>query len=92
MFHIGQQVVCIDDPNPDVPMSGLYRGGVYTISEIFSARARRGIVVQFQFEELQWNGNAKYIHGFWSGSFRPVKKTSIEIFTKLLAPTPELVS
>ena len=91
MFHIGQQVVCIQGTNPGDPMTAPYEGCVYTISAFLEGDIGSPLI-RLQFEELKWEGNERWLPGFWSGAFRPVKETNIEIFQKLLAPTPELVS
>jgi len=91
MFQLGQQVVCIESARPGDPMAAPYRGSVYTISEFSECPCERRCLM-LQFEELRWEGNESYVPGFNSGSFRPCKATNIEIFQKLLVPTPELVS
>ena len=89
MFHIGQQVVCISDEGVDGGRPFPCRGCVYTISEVFYCYADR---LTLQFEEIRWEGDGLFYPGFKPDRFRPVKKTNIEIFQRLLAPTPELVS
>jgi hypothetical protein len=90
MFHIGQQVVCIDDRNNDAGgRPNVCCGCVYTINEILDHGLNR---LAFQFLEKRWEGDDAFLPGYKSTCFRPCKTTSIEIFRKLLAPTPELVS
>ena len=89
MFHVGQQVVCIEDRywNPWVGDMSPVKGRVYTIREILiDAICRVGL----RFEEII-NAPHIYIDGqaeraFLGDRFRPVRKTNIDVFTAMLAP------
>jgi hypothetical protein len=92
-FDIGQQVVCINDKFSDnVGWRSTVRSfprlhSVYTIREII----RDDPLVGFCFYELV-NERHRFRSGyhepaFNSRNFRPVKKTSIEIFHRLMAPS-----
>jgi hypothetical protein len=91
-FHVGQQVVCIDDRFSDHEIwrravrSFPKLHGIYTIREIVESDGLLG----FCFYEIT-NPRAEFCNGylepaFKSRNFRPVKKTSIEIFERLLVP------
>lgn len=90
MFEIGQQVICISDNwhyrlyQEKMP----YKGGIYTIRGFNNRMEMLGLF----FEEII-NPILPYDEGleevsFHSVSFRPVKKTSIEVFRNLLVSTP----
>lgn len=92
-FRVGQQVVCVNDKfSDDKYWRRMVREfpklrSVYTVREIRDA----GGLVGFCFYEFQ-NPIALFSGGYFEPAFnvknfRPVKKTSIEIFEKLLAPT-----
>ncbi len=83
-FHVGQKVVCISDDwlhdgNPLVAPE-VVKGHVYTVVTIGSA----------PYPCLRLEGVSFYYH---QAGFRPVveRKTSIEVFTKMLKPVKELV-
>lgn len=87
MFHVGQQVVCVDDSrwvyDPTRVPFPLRRGCIYTVA---------GIEVDDEgcFLFLEEVPPCKTHDGsFRSSRFRPVRKTSIDIFTAMLAPTPK---
>jgi hypothetical protein len=89
MFEIGQQVVCINDSWYPVPENVAVRGGVYTIRGCRTYWNRGWLV----FEELVNPQQPTLLGGmnephFIADHFRPVKKTNIEVFTKLTAPAP----
>jgi hypothetical protein len=91
-FQVGQQVVCVNEKFSDdkywrqtVREFPKLRS-VYTIREIRDG----GNLVGFCFYEIK-NPIALFAAGYLEPAFnvknfRPVKKTSIEIFEKLLAP------
>jgi len=92
-FHIGQQVVCVDDKfSKEEYWRRSVRAfpqlhAIYTIREIIDY----GDLIGFCFYELT-NPRAYFSKGFHepafnSRNFRPVRKTSIEVFERLLAPT-----
>lgn len=91
MFEIGGQVVCIIgndgywyDFRTQTPTPGPHpqKGGVYTIRWITTYPGCKAL--GFDFEEILGDNQYRSDH------FRPVKKTSIEIFTKVLAPAPKV--
>lgn len=81
-FHVGQKVCCIDDSPGDVKRFRQYRlekGTVYTVSAIASHKGAPLI----QVAELPVPENC-----YWRASrFRPVRTTSIEVFTDMLVPS-----
>lgn len=91
MFHIGQQVVCVDDRFADRPdwrraihtLPRLY--GIYTIREI----VREGRVTGFCFEEIVHGparfGDCLLEPAFNSANFRPLATSNIEAFKRMLA-------
>lgn len=85
MFEVGQQVVCINDAwrhltGGSVPNPAPYLGQVVTISDAHQILGRCWLVIEGFGERYGWA--ADY--------FRPVRKTDISCFTKLLAPTPKV--
>jgi hypothetical protein len=91
-FHIGQQVVCVNDCFSQRPYwrravrTFPRLGSIYTIREICEEEG----LIGFMFEEIL-NHRAHFKSGydepaFNSRNFRPVRKTSIEMFRKLLVP------
>lgn len=99
MFEVGQQVVCIVDGPWVSPMMGTsltvkepVRGAIYTIREIVAPPSY--LLVGLCLEEIV---NPAVDFGqqygvrepdFDSRGFRPVRKTSIDVFTKILLKTP----
>jgi hypothetical protein len=91
-FYIGQQVVCVSEKFTN---NTLWRqtvrsipklNGIYTIRDMYEWGGRVGLY----FYEIV-SPSAQFIDGygepcFNSKNFRPVERTSIEIFEKLLAP------
>ncbi len=91
-FHVGQQVVCVNDqfsPRPSwrrTVRSFPKLHAIYTIREICEG----GGLVGFTFYEIV-NPRAHFACGysepaFNSKNFRPVRKTDIDVFKRLLAP------
>jgi hypothetical protein len=91
-FHVGQQVVCVDDRFSDHEIwrravrSFPKLRGVYTIREIIEDDG----LFAFCFFEIT-NPPAPFFNGclepaFNSENFRPVRKTSIEVLERLLVP------
>lgn len=92
-FYVGQVVVCIDD-------SGFYsdapgetypkKGGVYTVREVRPDEDGAGLllaeIVNPQFEWI--NGNVGEV-AFRVRRFRPAKTTSLDVFERMLAPSPK---
>jgi hypothetical protein len=93
MFYVGQQVVCIDTNYSREPT---WRAAVRRFPELYMVYTIRSIrfadpLIGFCFEEIV-HPPAHFSVGwvepaFDSRRFRPVKKTSIEVFRKLLLPT-----
>lgn len=96
MFRIGQQVVCIDDKDwrnpgligspaaPTTPVKGL----VYTVRGFSPSDAV--YLEEIVCAPYPWNWGIG--EGGWlRRRFRPVKETSIDIFTAMLAPKPQHV-
>jgi len=95
-FHVGQQVVCVSDWFCTCPY---WRRAVRTFPRLNAIYTIRGIrdgygdqrgLIGFCFYELS-NPRAQFARGdvepaFIRKHFRPVRKTSIELFEKLLAP------
>ena len=91
-FSIGQQVICVNDVFSKRKywrravrvFPKLY--SIYTIREIWDY----GDLIGFCFYEIvnprAYFGKGLHEPAFNSRNFRPVKKTSIEIFERLLAP------
>lgn len=91
MFEIGQQVVCIGDWSQESALQTPIRGQIYTIRGFCQQAMDEYGVAYLWFEELI-NPISSYRGcepAFLSYLFRPLRKTNIEIFTKLLAPTPK---
>jgi hypothetical protein len=95
-LHVGQQVVCINGVFSSCPY---WRAavtafpvlhGIYTIRSMREAHGLIGLC----FEEIvspHRHFSEGYVEpAFNSRNFRPVRRTSIEIFRRLLAPTDPL--
>ena len=96
-FHVGQQVVCVDDRfSRRKDWRRAVRvfpklNSIYTIREIFTEGDRVG----FCFYEIS-NPPAHFAKGylepaFNSRNFRPVKATNIEVFERLLVPANQRI-
>ncbi len=91
-FHIGQQVVCINDEfSPDPHWRRTVRTfpflhGIYTIREIHVEPPLVGFCFYEFGNPRSWFGIGYAEPAFNCRNFRPVKKTNIEAFEKLLAP------
>ena len=97
MFHIGQRVVCVNTENlVFADMKQLHKGGIYTIRGFLDGTAfDPGLGIYLE-EIIHPLINFEDPYGwlepsYWAWRFRPVidKKTSIEIFQKLLIPEKE---
>ena len=92
MFHVGQMVVCITSfphtPNKYVPRYPK-KGEVFTILEIYDHPTHPEGLLGFYFEEIICGTHPTYNmeYGFGSDSFRPVKKTSIDLFNEIALKT-----
>jgi len=86
-FHVGALVVCVDDGPSigDVPVD-LVRGRIYTVAAI--SKDGLGIDV-FEAPAVETELFDRF---YWIYRFRPVKKTSIEVFERLLKPTEHEVA
>ena len=89
MFYPGQKVECVDDtPNEwgDPPL--VVKGQVYTVRDCRRAIYRDGYGVTL----YELNHYPPY-SGFKAERFRPIveRKTSIEVFEKMLKPEKEKV-
>lgn len=97
MFHVGQQVVCIDDSQwrrDVVARWGIAlpsKGSVYTVCEILIGPSSGEPCIRL--EEIV-NPLCDFAEGrgeamFKARYFRPVRKTDISIFTAMLNPVKE---
>ena len=97
-FHVGQKVVCVERTVPLPP--GIYAplpswvpkvGGVYTIRDIMpSSHFDTGVRLE-EFVAPKALVNGRLFEPVWDASrFRPVRATSIDVFTAMLAPTPRV--
>jgi hypothetical protein len=91
-FAVKKQVVCIEGPER-LPFENEIQpviDGVYTIRRIKIHHSENRC--SFLLEEIV-NEQRQYTDGFgevsfFSTRFKPVKPTNIDVFTKLLNPTP----
>ncbi len=106
-FHIGQQVICVDDQfSSDPYWRSTVRAfpklkTIYTIREIIEGYGRQQGLIGFCLHEIvsppalfiAKDGWPLLEPAFNSKNFRPIRSTNIEIFKKLLVPKDrELVS
>jgi hypothetical protein len=92
-FHVGQQVVCVNDRfSRDMRWRQTVRNfpilnSIYTIREIHV----EGALVGFCFHEIlnpcRWFAAGFGEPAFNSRNFRPVRTTNIEVFKQMLVPT-----
>jgi hypothetical protein len=93
-FHIGQRVVCVSDRFSSEPV---WRAAVHTfpqIGRIYTIRdiCHRVDLVGLLLEEI-WHEPAWFCVGFVEPAFnvkhfRPLRKSDISIFKKMLEPVP----
>ncbi len=93
-FYRGQHVVCIGDRFSNEPT---WRAAIHTFPKLGSIYTIRDIcdregVIGLMFEEI-WHAPALFCVGlvepaFHIRNFRPLRKTNIDIFKKMLEPTP----
>jgi hypothetical protein len=93
-FYIGQRVVCISDRFSDEPS---WRAAVCTFPKLGSVYTIRDIchrvdLVGLLLEEI-WHEPAWFCVGFVEPAFnikhfRPLRKTNVDIFKKMLEPAP----
>ena len=96
-FRLRQKVVCVNDKwdadaNKYVP-NRPRKGGVYTIRG-FDADPFDPNEPGVYLEEMV-NPERDYLNGriegsFYAHRFRPIRTTSIDVFTAMLAPTPRI--
>lgn len=89
MFHVGQQVVCIQygrNPNAPKHLRHAIPGQVYTVRGFLEWGTELGIYVEEIINPLHTSGVE---WAFYKDCFRPVKPTSIDVFRKLLSPIRE---
>lgn len=98
MFLIGQKIVCVDDGglNDGSPCVNPVRGEVYTVRGFdtcdcgfpagiwLSEISNRRVPLYCRDCGLTVRGEPPFL----VRRFRPVRETDIDIFTKMLAPTP----
>lgn len=98
MFYVGQMVVCVDDSTMGAPatpdevatLKGLVRGHIYTVRRVEADWPfRTGPNLGVWLEEICRNWLDFSDLPFDAVRFRPVRTTSIDCFTALLAPTPK---
>lgn len=82
MFRVGQKVVCVDAQRQGGDPPYAVKGGIYEITGM-DIYPRTG-VLGLQFAELEMSGG----QFLFAWRFRPLtdRKTSIEIFTRMLKP------
>lgn len=93
-FHCGQQVICISDRFSDEPV---WRRAIHTLPKLRAVYTIRDIcyvgeLVGLMFEEIlhepAWFGNELAEPAFNAKNFRPVRKTNLDVFRKMLEPSP----
>lgn len=92
-WHVGQLVVSIGDwgrvarnhPKAVFPIQGC----IYTIRSIEHCRNGSDLLF-FLLEEIVNPKGFSYEPSFAARGFRPLRKTSIEVFTAMLNKTPEM--
>ena len=94
MFYVGQKVVCVDDQNwrsggADGPAPR--RGEIYTIAVIGELDNGSPAVGLVEVTPINSRSDRAW---YFSKRFRPAveRKTSIEIFTRMLNPSKERVT
>lgn len=93
MFEIGQQVVCLVDEEAWQLMRderGPVKGGIYTIRSFEHGKCSRlGLRLQeIVNKPIRHVSKKRHIEvSFFVDFFRPVRRTDISVFTRLLAPT-----
>lgn len=96
-LQVGQQVVCINDDFSPCPYwrrairAWPRLGMVYTIRGLREVQDLLGLCF-FEIVNAHAHFGEGYVEAAFNGrNFRPVKRTSIEIFERLLAPVPSRV-
>jgi hypothetical protein len=87
MFHIGQQVVCVDA----LGAPQLVKGDIYTVTLVLPVEVSvwRGVICEMGGLLLEEAEPSFGDVGFATPRFRPVKPTSIEVFRQLLVRPPK---
>lgn len=92
MFHVGQQVICIDDrsklPNLPAGCRLTVKGCVYEVRGAYTCPFSRRLILTFE-EIVNAIHPSGLEYGYDASHFRPVKPTSIEVFHQLLSPIHE---
>lgn len=91
-FHVGQSVVCVDDSSFYSSLDGLTKGKVYTVREVGLTSWMDGAPCIRVCEIVRPYHPQSPDTPFWARRFRPVRKTSIEVFEAMLIKAPERVS
>ncbi len=93
-FHIGQHVVCICDQWSNEPT---WRAavhtfpklqGIYTIRDICDREGLTGLMFEEIWHEPAWFCVGLVEPAFNAKRFRPIRKSNIGIFKKILEPAP----
>ena len=96
-WQIGSQIVCINDDPSEAPpgwliidntLDGLTRGCVYTVAGFQETPWETVNVILAEIQRPQPPEVTFVQLGFSAIRFRPVKKTSINCFTKMLTNIP----
>lgn len=89
-FYIGQRVVCIKDAKPTQTWPGKHsavKGCVYTVRDVGEwSHEGLGILLEEIINPIHPYYQVEC--AFRAARFRPVKDTNIDVFQKMLAPTP----
>ncbi len=94
-FHIRQHVICICDrwsyePTWRAAVHTFPKlGGIYTIRDICDRLGTIGLMFEEIRHEPAWFCVGLVEPAFNAKRFRPVKKSNIGIFKKMLAPAPK---
>jgi hypothetical protein len=93
MLEINQKIICINNRSLSSRIFPLVVGRIYTIRDIMTdvPEHNRGVVLLLN--EIINNLHADGERAYYSDRFRPLveRKTSIEVFQKMLNPSPEKV-
>jgi hypothetical protein len=94
-WYVGQSIVCIDDrdqrPGWTGPVVYPVKGQTYTIREISTEGGPCGFRLEEILNEKLRGPYGLFEPRFNPRRFRPVKNTSIDVFTALLVKNPDLV-
>ncbi len=90
-FGVGDKVICVDAAirHPELGLTtGLTKGAVYTIKALVPVPLQPDAISV----ELVEVDHGPFTWGFYADRFRPVKKTSIDVFLKILQDVPKTVT